>query len=72
MTDREMEEAGKPSARPWSRDDVRHLRILAGQKMSVLAIARKIGRSISSVQAKANRLGLRLPGGRGDEATEEK
>jgi len=54
--------------RPWSRDDIRLLKILAGQRMSVLAIARKLNRSVVAIQSKANRLRLRLPGARGAEA----
>jgi GAF domain-containing protein len=56
--------------RAWTRDDIRLLKILAGQRMSVLAIARKLNRTVAATQTKAARLGLKLPGGRGAEAGE--
>jgi hypothetical protein len=51
--------------RPWTKDDVSLLKILAREKISAMAIARKLNRTVRAIQQKAGSLGVRLPGARG-------
>jgi hypothetical protein len=50
--------------RPWTKDDVRMLKTLAGEKVKTSVIARKLKRSLGATQLKAMRLGVTLGGGR--------
>jgi len=45
---------------PWTKDEVRRLRLLAGAKISAVSIARFLGRSRASVTLKARWLKLPL------------
>jgi hypothetical protein len=47
--------------RPWTKDDVRRLRLLADSNISADSIAKFLGRSRASVKAKAHWLNLSLP-----------
>ena len=45
-------------ARPWTREDVRTLKTLRREKVTIGAIARKLKRSVGATNQKAMRLGL--------------
>jgi len=44
--------------RPWTREDVRTLKTLRREKVTMSAIARKLKRSVGATNQKAIRLGL--------------
>ena len=46
--------------KPWSVDDERQLRQLVTEKKSMRSIAKFLGKSLTSVQMKASRLGLEV------------
>jgi hypothetical protein len=58
--------------RPWTKDDVRLLKILSREKMSVRAMARNLNRTVGAIRQKAGSLEVRLPGARGVEAASSK
>jgi hypothetical protein len=49
--------------RPWTTEDVRTLKMLRREKVTMSAIARKLKRSVGATHQKATRLGL-TPGAR--------
>jgi hypothetical protein len=51
--------------RPWTNEDVRTLKTLAGEKTKTTAIARKLKRTLGATKQQASRLGVALGGGRG-------
>ena len=50
--------------RPWTKEDVRTLKMLAREKAKTTAIARKLKRSVGATYQKAIKLGVTLGGGR--------
>jgi hypothetical protein len=44
--------------RPWTKDDVRMLKTLAGEKTKPIVIARKLKRTLGATYAKATALGV--------------
>jgi hypothetical protein len=50
--------------RPWTKEDVRTLKMLAREKTKTTVIARKLKRSVGATKQKAMRLGVTLGGGR--------
>jgi hypothetical protein len=44
--------------RPWTKDDVRMLKTLAGEKTKPIVIARKLKRTLGAAYAKATALGV--------------
>ena len=50
--------------RPWTKEDVRTLKTLRREKVTMGAIARKLKRSVGATNQKAMRLGLTLGAGR--------
>ena len=44
--------------RPWTKEDVRTLKTLRGEKVTMRAIARKLKRSLGATNQKVMRLGL--------------
>ena len=51
--------------RPWTKDDVRTLKTLAGDGTKTTVIARKLKRTLGATYQQAQRLGVSLGGGRG-------
>jgi hypothetical protein len=51
--------------RPWTKEDVRTLKTLAGEKTKPIVIARKLKRTLGATYQKARVLGVTLGGGRG-------
>ena len=47
-------------SRPWTEDDIRRLKLLAGEGVSAQSIAKSLKRTIPSVLRKAQRLKLTL------------
>jgi hypothetical protein len=56
--------AKKIRARPWTKDDVRMLKMLAREKTKTTVIARKLKRTEGATRQQAMRLGVALGGGR--------
>jgi hypothetical protein len=54
--------------RPWTKDDVRTLKMLARDGTQTTVIARKLKRTLGATSQKAMRLGVTLRGGRGKSA----
>jgi hypothetical protein len=50
--------------RPWTEEDVRILKTLAGEKTKTVLIAGKLKRSVEATRQKASVLGVTLAGGR--------
>jgi hypothetical protein len=50
--------------RPWTEEDVRILKTLAGEKTKTVLIAWKLKRSVEATRQKASVLGVTLAGGR--------
>ena len=50
--------------RPWTKDDVRTLKMLAREKTKTPVIARKLKRTLGATYQKARVLGVTLGGGR--------
>jgi hypothetical protein len=50
--------------RPWTKEDVRTLKMLAREKAKTTVIARKLKRSVGATYQKARALGVTLGGGR--------
>jgi hypothetical protein len=50
--------------RPWTKEDVRTLKMLAREKAKTTAIARKLKRSVGAMYQKAMKLGVTLGAGR--------
>ena len=46
--------------RPWTEEDVRTLKALAGEKTKTIVIARKLKRTLAATYAKATALGVAL------------
>ena len=62
--------AGKSvKLRAWTKEDVRTLKTLAGEKTKTKVIARKLKRSVGATHQKAMRLGVPLGQGRTRKAT---
>jgi hypothetical protein len=59
---KEMAKAAK--RRPWTKEDVRTLKMLAREKTKTTVIARKLKRTVGATRQKATALGLTLGGGR--------
>jgi hypothetical protein len=55
--------------RPWTKEDVRTLKMLAREKAKTTAIARKLKRSVGATYQKAMKLGVTLGGGRKKKGT---
>ena len=55
--------------RPWTKEDVRTLKMLAREKTKTTAIARKLKRSVGATYQKAMKLGVTLGGGRKKKGT---
>jgi hypothetical protein len=53
-----------PANRPWTQEDVRTLKALAGEKTKTVLIAWKLKRSVEATRQKASVLGVILGGGR--------
>jgi hypothetical protein len=51
--------------RPWTKEDVRTLKMLAREKTKTTVIARKLKRTVEATYQKARALGVTLGGGRG-------
>jgi SH3-like domain-containing protein len=51
--------------RPWTKEEVRMLKMLAREQTKTTVIARKLKRSVVATQHKASALGVTLGGGRG-------
>ena len=51
--------------RPWTKEDVRTLKVLAREKTKTTVIARKLKRTERATYQKAAALGVMLRGGRG-------
>jgi hypothetical protein len=51
--------------RPWTKEDVRTLKMLARAKVKASVIARKLKRSYNATRLKASALGVSLGGGPG-------
>jgi hypothetical protein len=51
--------------RPWTKEDVRSLKMLAREKTKTTVIARKLKRTVGATYQKAMGLGVTLGGGRG-------
>jgi hypothetical protein len=51
--------------RPWTKEDVRTLKMLAREKTKTTVIARKLKRTVGATYQKARALGVTLGGGRG-------
>jgi hypothetical protein len=49
--------------RPWTKEDVRTLKMLAREKAKTTVIARKLRRSVGATYQKARALGVTLGGG---------
>jgi hypothetical protein len=54
--------------RPWSKEDIRALKMLAREKTKTTVIARKLKRTVGATHQKAMRLGVMLGGGRSKRA----
>ena len=52
-------------SRPWTKEELRMLKTLAGLQTKTTVIARKLKRSVVATQHKASALGVTLGGGRG-------
>jgi hypothetical protein len=50
--------------RPWTKEDVRTLKMLAREKTKTTVIAGKLKRSVGATYQKAGALGVMLGGGR--------
>jgi hypothetical protein len=50
--------------RPWTREEVRMLKVLARDKTKTAVIARKLKRSVAAVYLRASKLAVALGGGR--------
>jgi hypothetical protein len=50
--------------RPWTKDEVRMLKVLAREKTKTTVIARKLKRSVAAVYLRAAKLAVPLGGGR--------
>jgi hypothetical protein len=50
--------------RPWTKEDVRTLKMLAREKTKTTVIARKLRRTLGATYQKAKGLGVMLGGGR--------
>ena len=50
--------------RPWTKDEVRILKVLAREKTKTTVIARKLKRSVATVYLRASKPGVALGGGR--------
>ena len=46
--------------RPWSPEDLEHLKMLADSNVRVNAIARRLNRTISALRTKASKEGISL------------
>ena len=55
--------------RPWTKEDVRTLKMLAQEKTKTTVIARKLKRSVGATYQKAMKLGVTLGGGRKKKGT---
>jgi hypothetical protein len=51
--------------RPWTKEDLRTLKMLAREKTKTTVIARKLKRTVEAIYQKARALGVTLGGGRG-------
>jgi hypothetical protein len=49
-------------ARPWNKEDVSMLKMLAREKATTVAAARKLKRTVRGTYQKAVKLGVRLAG----------
>jgi hypothetical protein len=56
-------------SRPWTKEEVRMLKTLAGQQTKTTVIARKLKRSVAAVYLRASKLAVMLGGGRGRKST---
>jgi hypothetical protein len=50
--------------RPWTKEEVRKLKVLAREKTRTTVIARKLKRSVAAVYLRASKLAVALGGGR--------
>jgi hypothetical protein len=50
--------------RPWTKEEVRMLKVLAREKTKTPVIARKLKRSVAAVYLRASKLAVALGGGR--------
>ncbi len=50
--------------RPWTREDVRLLKVMVREKTKTSVVARKLKRTESATRQKATMLGVRLAGSR--------
>jgi hypothetical protein len=50
--------------RPWTKEEVRMLKVLAREKAKTPVIARKLKRSVAAVYVRASKLAVALGGGR--------
>jgi hypothetical protein len=55
--------AKKTKLRPWTEEEVRTLKTLAGEKTKTVLIAWKLKRSVDATRQKASVLGVTLGGG---------
>ena len=51
-------------SRPWTKDEARMLKTLAGEQTKTTVIARKLKRSVAAVYLRASKLAVMLGGGR--------
>ena len=52
-------------SRPWTKEELRMLKTLAGQQTKTTVIAQKLKRSVDAMYRLASKLGVMLGGGRG-------
>jgi SPX domain protein involved in polyphosphate accumulation len=52
-------------SRPWTKEEVRMLKMLAREKVKTNVIARKLKPSVTAVYLRASKLAVMLGGGRG-------
>jgi hypothetical protein len=52
-------------SRPWTKEELRMLKTLAGQQTKTTVIARNLKRTLQATYQKAKGLGVMLGGGRG-------
>ena len=51
-------------SRPWTKEEVRMLKVLSREKTKTTVIARKLKRSVAAVYLRASKLAVALGGGR--------